>query len=129
MKTVTLKNGLVLWANDKGNYPPLKDIIKIDHACEICPIRPLCLDNNEIDCQIYGMFQGYYADLDASLAIIQQLDTSPGIPLSLLTTIETLESILDAIKITKQALTQMEEGLKEKKKDVISLKDTLSKPL
>ena len=57
---VKLLNGMIIESIDKYNFPPLKDMIEIKYACEICPLRPLCHDNNEFDCQVYGMFSGFY---------------------------------------------------------------------
>lgn len=60
LNQATLLDGTTIKADEKGNFPPLRDIVDVYHACEICPIRSLCDDNNEFDCQIYGMFDGFY---------------------------------------------------------------------
>jgi hypothetical protein len=51
-------------------FPPLKNILKVDHACGICPVRQLCNDNNEFDCQNYGMFFGFYFDIYDAIKLL-----------------------------------------------------------
>lgn len=62
-----LTNGIVLVKNEDGEYPPLQNVVSIDHACDICPVRKWCQDNNEFGCQVYGMFSGFYFSLDDAL--------------------------------------------------------------
>ena len=71
-KSVTLTNGLVL-QNEGGWFPPLQDIAKIEHACDICPVRVFCKDNNEFDCQVYGMFYGFYFGIDDALDLYETI--------------------------------------------------------
>ena len=70
IKSVTLLNGMVL-KNKKGEFPPLQEITEI-RACEVYPVRPLCQDHNEYDCQVYGMFKGYYAGIDDALKFFEK---------------------------------------------------------
>ena len=72
MDKITLTNGIIIERDDDYNFPPLQDIAKIDHACDICPIRVLCDDNNEFDCQVYGMFQGFYMGIDDALRWVKE---------------------------------------------------------
>lgn len=67
MDRVTLTNGFILKRIDEYRFPPLQDVLEIDNACDICPIRILCEDNNEFDCQVYGMFQGFYMSFETAL--------------------------------------------------------------
>lgn len=66
MKKVKLLNGIEIetFINEQGNeqFPPLQDVLKIKHACDVCPLRKECEDNNEFDCQVYGMFMGFFYD-------------------------------------------------------------------
>ena len=71
IKSVTLLDGTVL-RNKNGEFPPLQEIAEIRHACDVCPVRPLCQDNNEFDCQVYGMFKGYYAGIDDALKFFEK---------------------------------------------------------
>lgn len=49
-----LSDGRLVW-------PAFQDIRPdVEFACEVCPIRKFCGDNNEFDCQVYGMFSGFY---------------------------------------------------------------------
>lgn len=45
-----------------GKFPALKEVevAGVSRACEICPIRQVCGDNNEWDCQEYQMFSGFW---------------------------------------------------------------------
>jgi len=68
-QTVTLKNGLVL-ENHGDGFPPLQDVADVKNACDICPVRLFCNDNNEFDCQVYGMFDGFYFGIDDALSFV-----------------------------------------------------------
>lgn len=68
MENVQLKNGIIL-QNMDGMFPPLQDIAEVAYACEICPIRVFCGDNNEFDCQVYGMFAGFCFGVDDALGM------------------------------------------------------------
>lgn len=70
-------NGLVL-QNIEGNFPPLQDVAEVEHACDICPVRLLCQDNNEFDCQVYGMFSGFYVNLDDVLEFLETHTVTPS---------------------------------------------------
>lgn len=70
-KEITLNNGLVIKSKN-GEFPPLQEVAEIEHACAICPVRLLCDDNNEFDCQVYGMFDGFYFGLDDALTFIEK---------------------------------------------------------
>ena len=67
-ESVTLKNGLVL-ENHGDGFLPLHDVADEKNACDICPVRIFCNDNNEFDCQVYGMFEGFYFGLDDALEL------------------------------------------------------------
>ncbi len=61
---IKLLSGLIVKesAEKYQSYIALQDIAEVDYACEICPIRTPCGDNNQFDCQVYGMFSGFCDD-------------------------------------------------------------------
>ena len=63
---VKLLDGTVISSDDDG-FPPLCEIKEIKHACDICPVLPLCQSNDEFRCNYQGMFGGFYVDLDGAL--------------------------------------------------------------
>jgi len=70
-ETITLLNGLVLQNND--GFPPLQEVApEVKHACEVCPVRICCQDNNEFDCQVYGMFDGFGFNFDDVLEMLEK---------------------------------------------------------
>lgn len=73
---VTLTDGTVITSKD-GHFPPLQKVVKVFHACEICPVRIFCQDNNEFDCQVYGMFDGFYFGLDDALDLVGKVEVKP----------------------------------------------------
>ena len=66
-KKIRLLDGTIIEQDENGNFPPLGDVVDIDRACDICPVRKFCGDNNEFKCQVYGMFEGFYFSLDDAL--------------------------------------------------------------
>ena len=60
MTKVTLLNGFEIAKDEDGRFPPLQEVFEIYHACDICPLRPMCGDNNEFGCQVDGMFSSFY---------------------------------------------------------------------
>ena len=85
---VKLTNGLVIEGTKRENekaldkiffvprfdFPPLQDLIETYHACEICPLRPLCNDNNEFDCQTSGMFAGFHVGEEDAIEYMMKKD-------------------------------------------------------
>ena len=66
MKELTLRDGTKITPDEDTRFPALDSIKEVFYACKICPIYEVCEGNNEIDCQIYGMFSGgnfYVSDL------------------------------------------------------------------
>jgi hypothetical protein len=70
---VLLKNGLEIESDDEGRFKPLREICSFNYACDLCPdlIKNPCSfnentgisekgGNNEFDCSVYGMFDGFY---------------------------------------------------------------------
>ena len=58
-KKIKLLDGSTLeWEGD--NPPALQDVKKVKYACDVCPIKDKCKGGNEWDCQVYGMFTGFY---------------------------------------------------------------------
>jgi hypothetical protein len=90
MKNIKLKNGIIIKPKNKideydYDYPPLQEVCDVKNACDICPDeirKPCCYDrltgesnfmgNNEFDCQIYGMFGGFYCNEDWFLDTIKR---------------------------------------------------------
>ena len=62
MKTATLTNGIVIEAMKSGSFPPLQQVLPKVFPCSVCPVEAICEGNNPFDCEVYGMFGGYYAD-------------------------------------------------------------------
>lgn len=56
-----LKNGVTI----PSNFPPAQDFVdcvEVD-LCEVCPILEACGRNNCFDCEVYGMFDGFYINI------------------------------------------------------------------
>lgn len=61
LKSVTLTNGKPI-TGDRLGFSALQDAMpEVGYACEVCPVRKFCGDNNEFDCMVHGMFTGFYA--------------------------------------------------------------------
>lgn len=61
---IRLTDGTVIEKDADGKFPPLMNILPNIRACVVCPVRHVCQDNNEFDCNTYGMFDGFYATLN-----------------------------------------------------------------
>lgn len=61
-----LTDGFVVrkvFSDGRWRWPAIQDIRPdVEFACEVCPIRKFCGDNNEFDCQVYEMFSGFYLE-------------------------------------------------------------------
>lgn len=57
--SITLTDGTVIKKTPDG-FPPYSEINPGANPCNVCPVRPLCDDNNEFKCSNYGMFDGAY---------------------------------------------------------------------
>ena len=79
---IILKNGKVIESvksvidPKREEFPALQDIypeIK-EEPCDICPLADIiCCRNNGFDCLVYGMFSGFYCDIDTAWKILHHL--------------------------------------------------------
>jgi hypothetical protein len=62
VESIALRDGTVLNKGSLG-WPAMQDIApQHRYACDVCPLNHLCQDGNEFDCQVYGMFSGFWHD-------------------------------------------------------------------
>ena len=65
---IKLKNGIEVEVDGYGWGAPLEELMNMTgvSACDVCPsiIKEACGGNNSFDCQVYGMFQGFYFTFD-----------------------------------------------------------------
>ena len=77
-ESITLLNGFVIERQSDGFWPALQDVQPdVDHACDICPLRIFCDDNNEFDCQCYNMFSGFYFTWEEGIRFLAAYDIQP----------------------------------------------------
>ena len=62
MDSVRLTDGREITRQSNGDWPPLQDAIELGSAiaCTICPLRGDCWAGNDFDCEVHGMFLGFY---------------------------------------------------------------------
>lgn len=77
IQSITLLNGLVIYSKN-GTFPPLQEVAPdVNHACDVCPVRILCQDNNEFDCMVYGMFDGFHFGFEDGVEILEKYTLIP----------------------------------------------------
>lgn len=80
IKSVVLGNGFRLEKKDNGHWPEMQVACpEVSYACDVCPIRKFCGDNNEFDCRVYGMFSGFYLEEEFMEQFENQYDTDEAI--------------------------------------------------
>ncbi len=78
--SVRLTDGTVLHKLETGQWPEFQKAYPTTTcACDVCPIRKFCGDNNEFDCQVYGMFCGFYLEDEYEAAFDNRWDTDEAI--------------------------------------------------
>ena len=78
--SVRLTDGTVIHKLENGHWPEFqKARPSVPYACDVCPIRKFCGDNNEFDCQVYGMFTGFYLEDEFEPVFDNRWDTDEAI--------------------------------------------------